>query len=80
MVYKRKQSTRSQPLSACIPATLLPNFKLHNLLFKIAYTLGARRQFLLTGERDATDRHQLCVDLGNCGSKLVEAPEIPRRR
>lgn len=47
-----------------------PVFELHQFFFKFAYSLGERRLFLLTGERNSGGVHELCAHLGDCGNKL----------
>lgn len=50
----------------------LPVFQLHNFLFKLAYTLGERRLFLLGFQSHGLNRQQLGIDLVDCGHQLVE--------
>ena len=48
-----------------------PIFNLSQLFFKLGYLCGERRLFLQTGKRNSGGLHELCVDLGYCGDKLV---------
>lgn len=48
-----------------------PIFDFSQLVFKLGYTVGERRLLLLTGERNSGGVHKLCVNLGDCGNKLV---------
>ena len=48
-----------------------PVFELHNFLFKLAYSLGEKRLFLLAIERDLVCSQELGINLGYCGDQLV---------
>ena len=48
-----------------------PIFKFHLFFFKLAYAIGEKQLFLVTGQRDTGCFHQLCVNLADCGNKLI---------
>lgn len=48
-----------------------PIFELSQFFFKLGYFAGERHLFFKTGESNDMSIHKLCVDLGNCGDKLV---------
>ncbi len=65
------------------PISLYLGFKSFNfsqLIFKFAYPIGERRLFLLTGERNSGGLHELCINLVDCGGKLVIISKVLVRR
>jgi len=48
-----------------------PVFNVSQLFFKLGYLAGERRLFLQTGKRNSGGLHQFCINLGNCGNKLI---------
>ncbi len=48
-----------------------PVFNLSQLFFKLGYLCGERRLFLQTGESNNGGIYELCVNLTDCGNKLV---------
>ena len=56
-----------------------PVFTFSQLAFKIGYLAIERRLFLQTGERNNSSIHKLCVNLTDCGDKLVVIGKAVRR-
>lgn len=53
-------------------------FYLSQLIFKFGYTIDERRLLLLTGECNSGCIHELCVNLVDCGNKLVVISQAVR--
>lgn len=51
-------------------------FEVHNFLFKQTNLIFERRRRLLGTERGLLGSNQVCVHLGECGTKLVEVTKI----
>ncbi len=51
-------------------------FEAHNFLFKQTNLIFERRSRLLGTERGLLSSNQVCIHLGECGSKLVEVAKI----
>jgi hypothetical protein len=49
----------------------LETFKLSQSIFKFGYFIGERRLFLLTGKSNSAGIHELCINLADCGDKVV---------
>ena len=73
-----KRTSRERLKTVALNLTF-PIFNLSQFFFKVGYLCGERRLFLLTGERNSGDGHELGVHLRDCGNKLIEIGKTVRR-